>query len=183
MAEEPPFDEPSYIKETLIGESEDVLKRGKLTTIHGYTDLFFDKKYIRLMHTYLCHQLEMLETYILKAVRVMEDDGDGVWDKVFLGDARDFSSKTLRTARENIIQYQNCVIHSLSTDAVACVLNLQDFGRRWANCVTAIVYKFCRATKFRLTIEPILCHNAFYFRLAIDDRDPLQIFLENRFGD
>ena len=43
VAEEPPFDEPSYIEETLIGESEDVLKRGKLTTIHGYTDLFMTK--------------------------------------------------------------------------------------------------------------------------------------------
>ena len=174
-------DSQSYTKETVLVTSVDYMQRGKLTTIPSYEKHYYDKDYINMMHTYLCHKLRTIQDNINRAVASMEGDGHGKWDPTFLEYAKDFSNKCLEKACENIIGYDRIVIHALSGTAINVVLNLGDFAK-WGKYVNAIAKQMCKSYKFSFTIVPMISE-VFYFRISFDDNTPMALFLEKQFED
>ena len=175
-------EKPCYTKKTTLSVLTDYTKRGKLTTIYGYEDHLHDEKYITLMHTYLVYKVNIMQEKIISAVTNMEEDGDGVWDAVFLDNARCFANQCLTAACVSIMGYKKIVIHSLANTAFNNVMNLEEFGN-WGKCANGLVYQMCRSFIWKLTLEPVIHHKAFYLHVSFDNNTPYMLCLEDQFGD
>ena len=117
--------------------------RGKPIHIMGYTDTWFDKKYIKLMHECLVDQIDFISRTFNKILNEFEIEAPDEEVPEFIKRARRFLKGPLLSARRNILAYDKIVLHVLSDEGIAAVINV-------SNCETTLdfVTKLCRSDSF-----------------------------------
>ena len=117
--------------------------RGKPTHIMGYTDLWFDKKYIKLMHGCLVDQIDFISRTLNKILNEFESEAPDDNVPNFIKRARRFLKGPLMSARRNILAYDKIVLHVLSNEGIGAVVNV-------SNCETILdfVTNLCRSESF-----------------------------------
>ena len=114
--------------------------RGKVTHIMGYTDLWFDKIYIKMMHECLVDKMDSFSTRFERILDEFEIEAPEDEVPKFIKRARRFLEGPLLYARRAILAYDKIVIHVLSKDGVGAVINVSncatilDFITNMCNC-------------------------------------------------
>ena len=117
--------------------------RGNVAHIMGYTDLWFDKIYIKMMHECLVDQIDFISRTLNRILDEFEIEAPEDDVPKFIKRARRFLEGPLLSARRNILAYKKIVLHVLSNDGIGAVVNV-------SNCATIVdfVTKLCRSESF-----------------------------------
>ena len=137
--------------------------RGKVTHIMGYTDLWFDKIYIKMMHKCLVDKIDFFTTRFEKILDKFEIEAPEDDVPKFIKRSRRFLEGPIMCARSAILAYDKVVLHVLKKDAVAAVINV-------SSCVTILdfITNMCTCQKYVATANYKYASNECMLEIAFD---------------